>query len=432
MTAATMVRSESEGVDWEHPGTPGPYALGSPELDYLRNRTDYLAPGLSGRWNMFVRFVLGIAVNLAVVFGVALMAGVLLGRLYTRWMPGLATTANDGIQHRPFDVWIVIGLLVVGVVLAVFDLIWRPSDDVTWRRLVRWSSAFLIAAVVATAVIYVIPWMLEWLRHGRFDLGSGQGSKGAGALVARGVLSGLLALLAAGFHLLIDQGASALVASRVVELGQEGPRHRAQGAARHPGAARPAGDAARRCGVRHDPVVVGTVGARRRRAGVPRPVLPIRQPDHVVGPAVLQAAPANGVLLEAHRRASGSGDRRRHPLRPGAEALRAAGGGLAATVDLRRRQHLRRRHHPARPGVDGLRVLRRPHRRHAHRLAADLRLRGADRLPPPVAEAVVEARPSAPPRGRPATGPRRHDPRRQPALGGVDLRRGGRRPRWAA
>jgi hypothetical protein len=47
--------------------------------------------------------VLGIALNLAVVFGVALTAGGCSAALHD-WMPGLATTADDGIQHRPFDV----------------------------------------------------------------------------------------------------------------------------------------------------------------------------------------------------------------------------------------------------------------------------------------------------------------------------------------
>jgi hypothetical protein len=210
VTAVSMVRSQSEGVDWSDPATPGPYALGSPELDYLRNRTDYLAPGVAGRWNMFVRFVLGVAVNLAVVFGVALMAGVLLGRLYTEWLPGLATAGDDGIGHRPYDAWIVVGLAAAGLFLAVCDLIWRPSDDVTWRRLVRWSSAFLLLALASVAVIYVIPWLMEWLRHGRFDLGAGEGSRGAGALAARGVGSGLVALVAAGAHLLVNDGASAV------------------------------------------------------------------------------------------------------------------------------------------------------------------------------------------------------------------------------
>ncbi len=68
VTAATIVRAQSPDAEWSK-DQPGPYGLGSPELDYMRNRTDYLAPGLMGRWNMFLRLILGIVFNLAVVLG---------------------------------------------------------------------------------------------------------------------------------------------------------------------------------------------------------------------------------------------------------------------------------------------------------------------------------------------------------------------------
>ena len=66
VTAATILRLRSKAA-FADPGAPAPYGLGSPELDYLRNRTDYLAPGPAGRWNLAIRFVISIAVNVAVV-----------------------------------------------------------------------------------------------------------------------------------------------------------------------------------------------------------------------------------------------------------------------------------------------------------------------------------------------------------------------------
>src|SRR4029077_9565908 len=74
VTAATIVRAQSEGVTWCK-DQPGPYGLGSPELDYMRNRTDYLAPGRMGRWNMFLRMLLGTLLNLAVILGLLFVVG---------------------------------------------------------------------------------------------------------------------------------------------------------------------------------------------------------------------------------------------------------------------------------------------------------------------------------------------------------------------
>ena len=74
VTAATIVRAHSDDASWSQ-DKPGPYGLGSPELDYLRNRTDYLAPGIDGPMEHVPALLMGILFNLAVILGVLFVVG---------------------------------------------------------------------------------------------------------------------------------------------------------------------------------------------------------------------------------------------------------------------------------------------------------------------------------------------------------------------
>lgn len=49
-----------------------PFHPGSPEEQYLRNHSSYLAPGLGGRYELAWRVVRGLAVNLSLI-GLALV-----------------------------------------------------------------------------------------------------------------------------------------------------------------------------------------------------------------------------------------------------------------------------------------------------------------------------------------------------------------------
>ena len=171
VTAATIVRSQSDDVGWTK-DQPGPYGLGSPELDYLRNRTNYLAPGTLGRWNMFLRLLLGILLNLAVVLGILYVVGRVGGRLY-RWMvPQLGACSGRGCSGAlALDTWssaVIFTLLGAGIAAGVLDLLFRPAADWWWRRLVRWCGTFVFLAIVAAIVLRAIPQLIWWTRTSRF------------------------------------------------------------------------------------------------------------------------------------------------------------------------------------------------------------------------------------------------------------------------
>ncbi len=206
VTAATIVRATSK--DWPD-DAPGPYSLGSPELDYLRNRTDYLAPGLMGRWNMFLRLLLGILLNLAVVLGALYVIGRGAGWVYRRQLPALGRCTGDGcIGGLGLHTWsavVIAGLAGIGLLSAVIDLLFRPGVEWWWRRLVRWTGTFVFAAIVAAIVLRLVPQLVWWARTGRFGFlhASALGRRGTGS-----VASAVVSLSVAVLHLVTKSGSS--------------------------------------------------------------------------------------------------------------------------------------------------------------------------------------------------------------------------------
>ena len=169
VTAATIVRAHSDDASWSQ-DKPGPYGLGSPELDYLRNRTNYLAPGLMGRWNMFLRLLLGILLNLAVILGVLFVVGRLGGRIY-RWAFDDLGCVKDCTGALKFHGWsgiVIFGLAGVGLAAGLLDLLFRPAADWWWRRLVRWCGTFVFLAIIAAIVLRGIPQLIWWARTSRW------------------------------------------------------------------------------------------------------------------------------------------------------------------------------------------------------------------------------------------------------------------------
>ena len=207
VTAATIVRAQSPDAEWSK-DQPGPYGLGSPELDYMRNRTDYLAPGLMGRWNMFLRLMLGIFFNLAVVLGLLYVVGRAGGRFYRWALPQLGSCTGQACTGSlTFHTWssvVIYALLGIGLLAGILDLMFRPAAEWWWRRLVRWCGTFVFAAIIAAIVLRLVPQLLWWARTSRFGRpeGTTQAARAAGS-VATAVVS-----LALSFgHLVFRSGA---------------------------------------------------------------------------------------------------------------------------------------------------------------------------------------------------------------------------------
>jgi hypothetical protein len=152
--------------------TPGktPFYRGSPEEQYLRNRSSYLAPGGMGKLYLGFRVVLGLLFNLFFVGIFLFGVGVLLAAwMYRPYVSGLAGGCDKGEACDPAAVipqtgWIPPTILAgIGVVLGLAGLVVRLDGD-KWRSaLETWAARFLIAAGVVGFLLVALPLLVDLL-----------------------------------------------------------------------------------------------------------------------------------------------------------------------------------------------------------------------------------------------------------------------------
>ena len=141
-----------------------PFHPGSPEEQYLRNRSSYMAPGFGGKLRLVARVLLGVLVNLLYLGSILFVAGWVVGwLLYGEILfPGLrdpggsAPTAAWG--------WLAIALAIVSAALGVASVLWRADDHETTRRLVGGATLCALGAVAVGVLLVGVPTLLEWLR----------------------------------------------------------------------------------------------------------------------------------------------------------------------------------------------------------------------------------------------------------------------------
>ncbi len=192
-TGLEKPRSPEPGWDDSDPkalrGHP-PFFPGSPEEQYLRNRSSYLAPGTFGKIRLGYRVILGMGFNLLFI-GVALITvAVPLALLYGVLYPSLTShvvghglcrrLVTDVATHRsvhantlcqllplriPMGIWIpVAGLAVFAVVLGAAVLVayrWR-SRFVQFTEV--WSLRLLMLAMLAGFLLIGLPLLLSLVR----------------------------------------------------------------------------------------------------------------------------------------------------------------------------------------------------------------------------------------------------------------------------
>jgi hypothetical protein len=165
---------------------PPVYAPGSPEEQHLRNNSTYLAPGLGGKLRLLLRFLLGLVVNLLLValavYLLAVPLGWLLGDLYGQ----LSRPYGKGsLLVAGWTWWLVAGLGIGGVALAVPDLLFKLGDGGRgwrdlWSHRVRevWSYRLIAAATIAFFLLVAAPQLILWAR-------------GVGSVPLEGLVEGL-------------------------------------------------------------------------------------------------------------------------------------------------------------------------------------------------------------------------------------------------
>jgi Patatin-like phospholipase len=161
--------SDPTVVNDRHP----PFFPGSPEQQYLLNRSSYLAPGGKGKAAMGLRLVLGLGFNLLVVGLFIAILAILLGSLYGVLYPNLDQTisrcAGEGCDFSvwppPDGLWIPIaGTAVAGVVLGAAGMLAFRWGGGLRDFAETWSLRLVVLAAVAAVLLIAIPVLLEWFR----------------------------------------------------------------------------------------------------------------------------------------------------------------------------------------------------------------------------------------------------------------------------
>ncbi len=192
--------SDPELVTDEHP----PFEPGSPEEQYLRNRSSYLAPGVSGKLGVVGRIIIGLLVNLLVLGSLLFVSGWIAGWAYGMLHEGLREPVILAGGRADFVATVLpyalacAAVVGTGVVLAIMGSLVRPRRAWIVPALETWGSRLFALGALGALLLALVPETVEWAR----DIGSA-GPRGAPAeVVADDYLAqrdpGWLALLGGG------------------------------------------------------------------------------------------------------------------------------------------------------------------------------------------------------------------------------------------
>jgi len=174
-----------------------PFAPGSPEEQYLRNRSSYMAPDGNSKVFLAYRIVLGLVFNLIFLSLPLIALGLAGGEFLYR--PSLSCTAvdfHDCAHHLPLWWWAApVAVLVLSFVLALWEMLLRSSAR---RRqfLETWSVRMLQLGFVLGFVLVAAPLLVEGLTSSG-STAAGFGAVGSGGV--GGLVIGVVGLLREAF-----------------------------------------------------------------------------------------------------------------------------------------------------------------------------------------------------------------------------------------
>ena len=141
-----------------------PFHPGSPEEQYLRNRSTYMAPTRLDKLFLAWRVLLGLVLNLVLV-GLPLFAiGTLLALVLYRSDYGLPGGAPFAANEPGWVWWLLLGSLALAAALGFVSLLTRPKRDSTRRFLETWSLRMLLLTAVVAVVLVAVPELIALLQ----------------------------------------------------------------------------------------------------------------------------------------------------------------------------------------------------------------------------------------------------------------------------
>jgi rhodanese-related sulfurtransferase len=173
-------------------GKKAPFARNSPEEQYLRNRSSYMASDGAAKIYLGVRLTLGLLVNVLFLAVPVAIASIVLGLV----LDGLWGRLSAGKPAPPWELWAApAGLVFLAFVVAAWVVVRRPGHENARKFSETWSARIVIAAV-AFAVVFVALPALAVVAVSIKDAGKGASvavGAGGSALGIAGLLAGVFA-----------------------------------------------------------------------------------------------------------------------------------------------------------------------------------------------------------------------------------------------
>jgi hypothetical protein len=189
-----------------------PFEPGSPEEQYLRNRSKYLAPTMIDKIYLGWRILLGLLFNLVFIatplIGITL---ILTGLFYAPLVPDLAGACGaDCEANIPSGFWIApLAVLGVALLFGLATLLLRWRTDRRARFFAVWSARALMLAAGLAAVLVLLPNLVDWIGGTPAEAETIQPSRGdAAPAIGAGLIALIAGVIAQLTHLLTSKEAS--------------------------------------------------------------------------------------------------------------------------------------------------------------------------------------------------------------------------------
>lgn len=143
-----------------------PYAMGSPEEQWLRNHSNYIAPGISGKTRLLLRLLAGMTINIILIGLFLYLIARPLGWAYGEWL----FPRMDWEGTNPFatvDPWAWLAAAIpggLGIVLIFFDLLLRPPTALA-RFLVNWGAKLVFLGLWVSFLLVLLPYLVLIMRN---------------------------------------------------------------------------------------------------------------------------------------------------------------------------------------------------------------------------------------------------------------------------
>jgi rhodanese-related sulfurtransferase len=174
------------------------FARLSPEEQYLRNRSSYMAPTVMEKIFLGIRILLGLVANLVFIgLPIAVVTTVLGILVYAPSRPDvLPSCPGSQCSFDPSAAWWLpaAALAAAGIIVAAARVMRRPHSDDERAATEIWSTRLILFAGIVALFTLALPAAVGFLEHPHVvNAGATPKAAGVGAVGFAGVITGLLA-----------------------------------------------------------------------------------------------------------------------------------------------------------------------------------------------------------------------------------------------